>query len=109
PDGYGTVFGGEEQPDIYIDRRSMKGAMNGDLVVVRVDKKNPQFRKVRGRDLLAGEVTQVLRRAHQTIVGRFHDNEPPFVVPYDVRLDHDVVIDAESTLEAQDGEMVNVE
>src|SRR5712692_938764 len=52
PDGYGTVFGGEEQPDIYIDRRSMKGAMNGDLVVVRVDKKNPQFRKVRGRDLL---------------------------------------------------------
>jgi exoribonuclease R len=37
PDGYGTVFGGgAEEPDVFIDRRSMKGAMNGDLVVVRI-------------------------------------------------------------------------
>jgi ribonuclease R len=110
PDGYGTIFGGGEEPDIYIDRRSMKGAMNGDLVVVRIDKKNPTFRKVRGRDLIAGEVTQVLRRAHRTVVGRFHeDGERPFVVPYDARLDHDVMIDSDATLDAQDGEMVNVE
>ena len=26
PDGFGTVFGGADEPDIYIDRRSMKGA-----------------------------------------------------------------------------------
>jgi ribonuclease R len=110
PDGYGTVFGGGEDPDIYIDRRNMKGAMNGDLVVVRVDKKNPQFRKVRGRDYVAGEVSQVLRRAHRTVVGRFHaDEQRPFVVPYDVRLDHDVSIDSDATLGAEDGEMVNVE
>src|SRR5436853_1619979 len=46
PDGYGTIYGGGEQPDIYIDRRAMKGAMNGDLVIVGVDKKNPQFQKL---------------------------------------------------------------
>ncbi|HEY8847807.1 MAG TPA: ribonuclease R [Thermoanaerobaculia bacterium] len=110
PDGYGTIFGGDDQPDVYIDRRSMKGAMNGDLVVVRVDKKNPAFRRIHNRDLITGEVTQVLRRAHRTVVGRFHaDPRSPFVVPFDVRLDHDVLIDAEETMGARDGEMVNVE
>ncbi|HSP33824.1 MAG TPA: ribonuclease R, partial [Thermoanaerobaculia bacterium] len=110
PDGYGTIFGGDE-PDIYIDRKQMKGAMNGDLVVVRVDKRKPQWKKLHGRDLFAGEVTRVLRRAHRTVVGRFHDSDlQPFVVPYDFRLDTDIVIDSrEDTMDAKDGQMVNVE
>jgi ribonuclease R len=109
PDGYGTIFGGDA-PDIYIDRRNMKGAMNGDLVVVRVDKKNPHYRKVRNKDLIAGEVTQVLRRAHRTVVGRFHTHpSQPFVVPFDARIDTDVLIEQGETMEARDGEMVNVE
>jgi ribonuclease R len=111
PDGFGTVFGGKDEPDIYIDRRSMKGAMNGDLVVVRVDKRQPKYRKLYNRDLIVGEVTQVLRRAHRTVVGRFHDTEAQsFVVPFDVRIDTDIVIDSrEHTMSARDGEMVNVE
>ncbi len=110
PDGYGTILGGDEQPDVYIDRRSMKGAMNGDLVVVRIDERRPSYRKLHNRDLIIGEVTQVLRRAHRTVVGRFHaDGNEPFIVPFDVRLDHDVLIDEDSTLDAANGEMVNVE
>ncbi len=110
PDGYGTVAGGQDEPDVYIDRRSMKGAMNGDLVVVRVDKKRPAYRKIKNRDVIVGEVSQVLRRAHRNVVGRFHaDAEQPFVVPFDVRLDHDILIDADATMDAKDGEMVNVE
>jgi ribonuclease R len=109
PDGHGSIFGGD-QPDIYIDRREMKGAMNGDVVVVRIDKHNPQYKKVRQRELIVGEVTRVLRRANRTVVGRFHAREhQPFVTPFDVRLEHDINIDSESTLEARDGEMVNVE
>ncbi|MDP9362199.1 MAG: ribonuclease R [Acidobacteriota bacterium] len=110
PDGYGTVFGGGEEPDIFIDRRSMKGAMNGDLVVVRVDKHNPKFHTIRQRKLIVGEVSTVLRRAHLTVVGRFHaDPDQPFVTPFDARLDHDVVIDRSATMDARDEEMVNVE
>ena len=114
PDGYGTVLHGPAketaEPDIYIDRRSMKGAMNGDLVVVRVDKRRPSYRKIHNRDYIAGEVTEVLRRAHRTVVGRFHQNgEDPFVVPYDVRIDTDILIEPDETLEAKDGQMVNVE
>ena len=110
PDGFGTVFGGED-PDIYVDRKSMKGAMNGDLVVVRTDKRDPKYRKLHGRDLVVGEVTQVLRRAHRTVVGRFHETEgQSFVVPYDFRIDTDIVIDSdEDTMGARHGEMVNVE
>jgi ribonuclease R len=110
PDGYGTVFGGDD-PDIYVDRKSMKGAMNGDLVVVRTDKRDPKYRKLHGRDLVVGEVTQVLRRAHRTVVGRFHETEgQSFVVPYDFRIDTDIVIDSdEDTMGARHGEMVNVE
>ena len=110
PDGYGTIFGGNEEPDIYIDRKVMKGAMNGDLVIVRVDKQRPQFHKLRSRKLIVGEVSAVLSRAHRTVVGRFHQNqEHPFVTPFDSRLDHDVVIEPHSTMGAAEGVMVNVE
>src|SRR3989442_14758953 len=88
----------------------MKGAMNGDMVVCRVKSKLPAYRKLHNRDVIVGEVTQVLRRAHRNVVGRFHaDPEQPFVAPFDVRLDHDILIDADATLDAKDGEMGNVE
>ncbi|HEX7193250.1 MAG TPA: ribonuclease R [Thermoanaerobaculia bacterium] len=117
PDGYGTVFGGPlagrkttADPDIHIDRKLMKGAMNGDVVIVRVDKRNPKFKKLHGRDLVQGEVIRILRRAHRHVVGRFHDDPTePFVVPFDFRIDTDVVIEAGATMKARDGEMVNVE
>lgn len=110
PDGYGTLFGGGDDPDIYVDRKTMKGAMNGDLVITRIDKGAKKYRKIHGRDLLVGEVVTVLRRAHATVVGRFHMADPPYVVPFDFRIDNDIVIDSrEDTRGARDGEMVNVE
>jgi ribonuclease R len=110
PDGYGTIYGGGESPDLYIDRRSMKGAMNGDLVIVRSDRKDPQVKRVRNRDYYSGEVTSVLRRAHRTVVGRFHDDEDePWITPFDPRIDTDVLIESGATMDARDGEMVNVE
>src|SRR5205085_4906460 len=109
PDGYGTVYGGDD-PDVYIDRKSMKGAMNGDLVVVRTDSHKPKYKRLRDRDYVVGEVIRILRRAHLTVVGRFHaDEEEPWVVPFDFRLDHDILIDANASMNARDGEMVNVE
>ncbi len=109
PDGYGIVFSAGDDPDIYIDRRSMMGAMNGDLVVVRADRKARKFRKIHGRDLEEGQVTRVLRRAHKTVVGRYREAEQPYVVPYDVRLDTDIYVSKGPGLTIRDGEMVNVE
>jgi ribonuclease R len=112
-DGHGNVLGprteGRDEPDIYIDRRSMKGAMNGDLVVVRVDKNTSKRRRIRDKEYVDGEVIRILRRAHRTVVGRFHLQDQSFVVPFDIRIDNDILIDSDSTLEARHGEMVNVE
>ena len=107
PDGHGSLRGSDGDTDIHVDRRAIKGAMNGDLVVARVEKDR---RKVGNREVLAGEVVRVLRRAHRTVVGRFHERERGgVVVPFDIRLDHDVAIDEGATLDAIEGEMVNVE
>ncbi len=44
------------------------------------------------------------------MVGRFHaDPREPFVVPFDARIDNDVTIERGETMNARDGEMVNVE
>ena len=109
PDGHGTILGGEDEHDVYIDRKHIKGAMNGDLVIVRVDKHRPSFRRVRERTYIMGEISKVLRRAHRTIVGRFHLHPEPYVVPFDLRIDTDILIDEDATMDAREGEMVNVE
>ena len=109
PDGYGTLYGSNDQPDVYLDRRSLKGAMNGDLVLARVEKRQHKWKKIRGRSYLEGEVTRVLQREHRSVVGRFHDGQPPRVVPFDIRLDTEIIIDPNQTMGARDAEMVNVE
>src|SRR5260370_23040951 len=59
---------------------------------------------------MVAEFVNVLRRANGNVVGRFNaDAKQPFVVPFDVRLDHDILIDADATMDAKDGEGVNVE
>ncbi|HVT01988.1 MAG TPA: ribonuclease R [Thermoanaerobaculia bacterium] len=111
PDGFGFVPQRGDEPDLYIDRRSMKGAMNGDVVLARVEKNaSPQSRRASHKDRTAGEIVKVLRREHRLVVGRFHaDEEFPFVRPFDFRLDADIEIDADETMGALDGQMVNVE
>lgn len=109
PDGHGTLLGGAEDHDIYIDRKQVKGAMNGDLVIVRVDKHRPSFKRVRDRKYIVGDVVNVLRRAHRTVVGRFHLLPDPYVVAFDIRIDTDILIDHDGTMDAREGEMVNVE
>ena len=109
PDGYGIVTGAGDDPGIYIDRKAMQGAMNGDLVIVRADLHDKHWKKIHGRDLIQGEVTRVLRRAHKTIVGRYRHAERPYVVPFDVRIDTNILVDDDPDLEIRDGEMVNVE
>ncbi|MGZ5472608.1 MAG: ribonuclease R [Thermoanaerobaculia bacterium] len=109
PDGHGTLLGGEDEHDVYVDRKQVKGAMNGDLVIVRVDKHRPTYRRVRDRKYIVGEVSKVLRRAHRTVVGRFHLLPEPYVVAFDIRIDTDILIDEAATMDAREGEMVNVE
>ena len=100
------------QPDaagFYVSRRALKGAMNGDLVLLHIDRNRTRMREYRGRRLVEAEVSRILERAHRTVVGRIHLGERPWVVPFDTRLDTDIRIPPDATMDARDGEMVNVE
>ncbi|MEO8218378.1 MAG: RNB domain-containing ribonuclease, partial [Acidobacteriota bacterium] len=109
-DGEGLIFtAGSEEPDLRINRKSLRGAMNGDLVLVRPDKEGGRVREVRGRRVIDAEVMRILQRAHRTVVGRLHLSEPPFVVPFDSRIDTEIEILPGETMDGRDGEMVHVE
>lgn len=107
PDGHGTISPPEGE-EIYVERKALRGAMNGDVVLAHVDRKSSKLRTVRGKTYRDGEVGKILQRLHRHVVGRFFDGELPFVRPFDVRLDSDIRI-ITGALQPRDGEMVNVE
>ncbi len=63
-DGYGFVRTGQEGKDVFVPARYLREVMDGDRVVVRVE------RGWRGAGP-EGRVIRVLERAHQTLVGRY--------------------------------------
>ena len=66
--------------DVYIPRESAQTAMHGDRVVVHMA-------RIEGDGRADGEIAQVLRRAHQTVVGEFCVSARGcYVVPHDERI-----------------------
>jgi ribonuclease R len=89
-DGYGFLIPDSPIPrvegDLFIGRDNFNDAMNGDHVLARILNRRPDGRA-------EGRIVQILKREHSTIVGLFrygpHGNH---VLPYDVRLQHEVLI-----------------
>jgi ribonuclease R len=108
PAGYGFVT--PERPlepaggDIYIAGTHLNEAMQGDRVVVRIE-------RIKDGGRAEGRIIRILERANQLIVGRYDRGESGmgFVVPFDRRVLMDVVIPAGQEGGASPGEMVTVE
>src|SRR5262245_34037154 len=108
PAGYGFVT--PERPlepaggDIYISGTHLNEAMQGDRVVVRIE-------RIKDGGRVEGRIIRILERANQLIVGRYDRGEGGmgFVVPFDRRVLMDVVIPAGQEGGASPGEMVTVE
>jgi ribonuclease R len=89
-DGYAFLVADSPMPrvegDLFIGRDGLGDAMHGDRVLARIER-----RRADGR--AEGRVVQIVAREHPTIVGLFrygpHGN---VVLPYDVRILHEVVI-----------------
>jgi len=89
-DGYAFLVPDSPMPrvegDLFIGRDGLGDAMHGDRVLARIER-----RRADGR--AEGRVVQIVEREHPTIVGLFrygpHGN---VVLPYDVRILHEVVI-----------------
>jgi ribonuclease R len=92
-----------DHPDVYIHANDMGGAMNGDIILVRITAKSAAGGK------LEGEVVRVVSRANTQIVGLFQMNEGyAFVIPDDKRVVRDIFIPKEAFNGAMDGHKVVV-
>src|SRR5215831_13157574 len=92
PDGYGFVVPDTPVPqldgDVYISREAIEDAMHGDHVLVKIRR-----RPGAGAQRAEGRILRILDRAHPTIVGLFrYGARGNVVLPYDTRIQHEVVI-----------------
>lgn len=93
--------------DIFIPAAGLHGALHNDRVLVRVVKEQ---KFVNGKD--EGEVTKILHRANETVIGAFEVDEEShcgFVVPDDKRIAYDLYIPKSLSANAKDGDMVVAE
>lgn len=91
----------EGQDDVYINPSDLASAMNGDKVIVRLEKKASEG----GRP--EGVVVRILERSIHQIVGTYEDNKSfGFVIADDKRIPHDVFIPKGKAHGAVDGHKV---
>lgn len=91
--------GNREQPEAYVRRRNLKGAMTGDTVLVR---RAGHRAKEGDWRVTEGSVQKILNERHQTLVGTLERDESGqlLLVPYDPKMSLDLpVMDAEGVPE----------
>ena len=91
-----------ERGDLFVGESKMGRALHGDKVIARVTGSDH-----RGRE---GRVEAVLHQANSTVVGRFiRLAKESFVSPVDEKFLHEISVAPGDTLDAGDGDIVNVE
>lgn len=97
--GFGFVLM-QDEPDIYIDKRSLNGAVDKDIVIVEIIKK-------RLGKKLEGRVLRIASRTYGNLVGEinFVNNEPVFTSK-DHNFKQKVIITKENLKDVVDGHIV---
>lgn len=91
----------EGEKDVFIPSSSLNGGMNGDKVLVQITRED-KFGKKR-----EGEVSEVIERTNNKIIGVYEDNKSfGFVVPEDTRLNQDIFIGKKDKNGAKTGDLV---
>ena len=101
-DGFGFVIPDDPvQPDLYVKPRALKGAMHGDRIVARLERRG---RRPEGR------VIRILKRARSHVIGRVSIRKKSTVVmPLEERLTQPIAVHRDEILGATDGQVVQVE
>lgn len=105
PKGFGFLMQEHsEADDIFIPATGLNGAMNGDRAIVRIR------REATGQSRAEGEVTRILQRNVQQIVGTFESSRHfGFVVPDDKRFGSDIFVSKDNFNGAKNNMKVLVE
>ena len=91
----------KDQKDVYINHADLASAMNNDLVLVRLEKKDTDGNRPEGA------VIRILERAVIQVVGTFEDNRSfGFVIADDKRIPNDIFIPKNMTGGAVSGHKV---
>jgi len=106
-DGYGFVTPDRKpagfQGDVFIPARFVGDAMQGDTVLVSVE-------KVKEDGRAEGRILKVLERRNITIVGQFkHGEFENYVIPHDSKIPQEIIIRDGDDLDALHDAIVNVE
>jgi ribonuclease R len=121
--GAGFVAADEGGDDLYVPADSLEGAVHGDRVVARIEKRTRGSRR-------EGTVVKVLKRGRERLVGIYHpvirpagpasarrpprqgmaEGAPPYgyVVPQDTRMPRDILVPGGDEQGARDGDVVVV-
>ena len=99
--GFGLVENGE---DIYIDKHMANGAMNTDVVLVKLFDKDCHLHCKK----IEGEIVKIIKRNVQKVVGRYIKSRNfGFVTPIDQKLD-DIYIPKKYSKNIKDGQVVEL-
>ena len=103
--GFGFVIPNERtKEDVFIPAENINSAMNGDIVIANILRREEANRK------MEGEIIRIIERANTTIIGTFEDNGNfGFLIPDDHRIAHDIFIPKAQTNGAKDKQKVIVE
>ncbi|HHS14421.1 MAG TPA: ribonuclease R [bacterium] len=98
--GYGFLRRDDEKEDVFIGRRRMESAVHGDRVRVEILSAAP------GR-LSEGQVTEVLERRHERIVGTYAETEKGgILIPDNLKIRRDIEVRPTHNAGARPGQKV---
>lgn len=102
-DGYGFLIPDEGGEDLYLSAKQMSLVFDGDEVLCRSSGFDHRGKR-------EGKIVEVLVRNTQQVVGRYcYSKGQSYVTPDNARINHDIFVPFEDTLDAQPGQYVMVE
>jgi ribonuclease R len=100
PDGFGFLVPDDGSDDVFLSARQMRPLFHGDRVIVRLVGADRRGRR-------EGSVAEVLERNTHEVVGRFYvEGGVGFVVASNKRISHEIIIPADQTGGAAEGQIV---